>query len=352
MATFRVGIIGCGRPRSEEGSTGFGMAHAHAEGYEAVPDCEIVACADIKKENLKRFAEEHNVPKTYLDYKEMLKKENLDIVSVCTWIALHAEMVCAAAESGVKAIHCEKPMAMTFGDSKLMLETCVQHNVQLTFHHQRRFLPTFRKAKEMANDGTIGELVRLEGSCGNIFDWGTHWLDMFFFYNNEEPAQWVLGQIDSRQESSVFGAPLENQAISHIMWKNGVRGLLICGYQSDIGCSNRLIGSKGIVEVGVNNGPPLRACTFDGKGWEAPQVEGGLHGGNAHELSIADLVDALKTGREPELAGRRALQATEVIFATYESSRRRGRVDLPLDIEDSPFLAMLEAGDIGPNRKT
>jgi hypothetical protein len=59
---------------------------------------------------------------------------------------------------------------------------------------------------------------------------------------------------------------------------------------------------------------------------------------------VLDLIDALKTGREPELAGRRALQATELIFATYESSRRRGRIDLPLTIEDSPFLSMVEEG--------
>ena len=63
-------------------------------------------------------------------------------------------------------------------------------------------------------------------------------------------------------------------------------------------------------------------------------------------LGVLDLVDALKTGREPELAGRRALRATELIFATYESSRRRGRIDLPLEIEDSPFLAMVVAGEL------
>ncbi len=59
---------------------------------------------------------------------------------------------------------------------------------------------------------------------------------------------------------------------------------------------------------------------------------------------VLDLIDALKTGREPELAGRRALQATELIFATYESSRRRGRIDLPLTVEDSPFRAMVDEG--------
>ena len=61
---------------------------------------------------------------------------------------------------------------------------------------------------------------------------------------------------------------------------------------------------------------------------------------------VLDLVDALQTGREPMLAARKALQATELIFATYESSRKRGRVDLPLEIEDSPLLSMIESREI------
>jgi UDP-N-acetylglucosamine 3-dehydrogenase len=61
------------------------------------------------------------------------------------------------------------------------------------------------------------------------------------------------------------------------------------------------------------------------------------------EDGVLDLIDALKADREPELAGRRALRATELIFATYESSRRRGRVELPLMVEDSPLLDMLSA---------
>ena len=91
MAQFKVGIIGCGRPRRESGATGFGMAHAHAAGYETCPDTEIVAVADIKRENGGAFAEEHGVPGVYGDYTEMLEKENLDIVSICLWIALQME---------------------------------------------------------------------------------------------------------------------------------------------------------------------------------------------------------------------------------------------------------------------
>ncbi|MDE2801033.1 MAG: hypothetical protein OXI94_20410, partial [Gemmatimonadota bacterium] len=67
---------------------------------------------------------------------------------------------------------------------------------------------------------------------------------------------------------------------------------------------------------------------------------------DATTVAVLDLVDAVKNGREPELSGRKALQATELIFATYESSRRRGRVVLPLNVDDSALLSMLEDGTV------
>ena len=70
-------------------------------------------------------------------------------------------------------------------------------------------------------------------------------------------------------------------------------------------------------------------------------------GGNDTWLSVLDLIDAVKTGREPELSGRKALQATELIFATYESSRIRRKIVLPLEIEDSPLLSMIENDQVG-----
>ena len=118
MAELRVGIIGCGRPRSEGNSTGFGMAHLHAAGYEASPKTTIVAVADISRENLDAFRNEHSVPRGYENAEKMLTVENLDIVSICLWPHLHAPMVQLAAKSGVRAIHCEKPMAPTFGEAK------------------------------------------------------------------------------------------------------------------------------------------------------------------------------------------------------------------------------------------
>ena len=339
--TFRVGIIGCGRPWKSAGASGFGMSNAHALGYKASPDTTIVALADINLDNARAFQAEHGGDALYADYHEMLAQENLDIVSISTWPHLHAPMVIAAAEAGVKAVHCEKPMAPTFGEARRMVAACEEHGVQLTFNHQRRFGARFRKARDLLRSGAIGELQRLEGGCDNLFDWGTHWFDMFFFYNEETPVDWVIGQIEPAGGPTIFGVPIEGQGISHFKFRNDVRGLLITGYQAAPGAYNRLTGTDGVIEVRLGGTSPLRIWGTGHSAWQEIDVPA-----NENELDdivprgILDLIDALKTGREPELSARRALRATELIFATYESSRRRGRVDLPLEIDDSPFLAM------------
>lgn len=340
MALYKVGIIGCG-----------GRGNAHARGYAVSEDAEMIACADPDTEKASALAEKHNISNIYSDYKEMLDKEELDMVSVCVWTPLHTEIIVAAAKSGVKGIHAEKPMAPTWGESKLQHQTCEENDLMLTFCHQRRFSARFVKAKELANDGTIGQVHRLEGYCSNMFDWGTHWFDMMLFYNNDIPAEWVMGQIHSEEERKVFGVPVENHGLSYFKLENGVYGLLVTG--GDIGgrAANRIIGTDGIIEVGAPDAPAVRVMHSDSNGWEAPSLDGVVPPGGDTTLSVLDLIECLQTEREPELSSRKALQATELIFGTYESSRRRERIYFPLDIEDSPLISMIEEGVVGPKRQ-
>ncbi|GAB4452870.1 MAG: Gfo/Idh/MocA family oxidoreductase [Armatimonadaceae bacterium] len=342
MAKYRVGIIGTGKPWRSEGATGFGMSHRHVQGYKQSEDCELVALCDLVEENARAFMEQHGGQEVYTDYHEMLAKANLDIVSVCTWPHLHAPMVVACAEAGVKAVHCEKPMATTFGDARRMVEACDKSGTQLTFNHQRRFNKPFRKAKELLDSGVVGDLIQMDATCGNLYDWGTHWFDMLGMFNNETPGAWVIGQIDLRGAKPIFGAMVEGQGVSHFKYQNGVYGTLITGYECPPIANIRLRGTEGIIELGVPNGPNLRYLNTKESGWQEVETGDTLHGDQANADGVLDLVDALKNGREPELAGRRALNATELIFGTYESSRRRARVDLPLDTEDSALLDLLE----------
>lgn len=350
MQKLKVGFIGTGNKNKRPDAMGYAMAYQHAAAYKALDNCELAACADISKENAEAFAEHNGVSNIYLTHTEMLANEALDIVSVCVWPRLHSQMVIDCALAGVRAIHCEKPMSNTWGASRLMAQECERRGVQLTFNHQRRFGKPFSMARDLLKAGEIGELRRLEGSCGDIYDYGTHYIDMFGFYNDDVPARWVMGQIDYRTEKFVFGATVENQAICYWEYQNGVFGLMATGMGGrGIGVHNRLIGTEGVIEVGALDNVHLRIKRDGTSGWEVIDTKGEhLHGPGYIERAIADLVEALETEREPELSARRALNTTEIIFACYESSRRRARIDLPLTISDNPLVSMVERGDLKP----
>ena len=148
----------------------------------------------------------------------------------------------------------------------------------------------------------------------------------------------------------MFGVPLDTSGLAWIRWQNGVEGLLCTGGAHMQGPRNRLIGSEGIIEVGGAERAPLRLLRV-GAAWQDfadEEISDVVPPGDDTVLSVLDLIDCLESGAEPRLSARKALQATELIFATYESSRRRGRVVLPLGAEDSALITMLEEGQIGP----
>lgn len=344
---LRAALIGCGK--TGEGRTGSAMGYQHAKGFLKHPKCELVACADIVRANADAFAKAHGGLPVYTDYREMLAKEKIDMISTTVWTPYHHDIVVDCARAGVRAIHCEKPMAHTFGLARNMLKVSEENGVQLTINHQRRFGGPWRIARQLIEQAAIGEVTRLESACDNLFDWGTHWFDMMNYFNGDEPAEWVIGQIDCRTAQSAFGVPLENQGISHIKWRNGVRGMLVTGYDMTIGCSNRIIGTQGVIEVGVPNGPACRYRSSKDTEWQTPSLPS-EQWFDAIAWGIGDAIDCLLEDREPELSARKALSATELIFATYESSRRRARIELPLTIEDHPLVSLLESGQIGPDR--
>lgn len=347
MGKLRVGFIGTGKKKERPDALGYAMAYSHGNAYRTIDSCEMVACADIVEANGQAFADTFGIPKVYTDYKEMLAAENLDMVSICTWMHLHEPMVLDTCAAGVKAIHCEKPMANTWGGAKRMAAAAKEAGVQLTFNHQRRYGVAWTTAKKLLDQGAIGDLVRLESEAPNIYEFGTHSIDMLSFYNGERPAKWVIAQIDYRRETLVFGGHCENQNLVLAEYDNGVFAFLATGAggKRPVGCFTRLMGTDGVIEVYPAGGPALRYRPAGEKEWIVPEL--GPDVDHIRE-AIADAVACLQEGRKCQLDASNALIGTEIIFGAYESSRRRGRVDFPLDIEDNPLEAMVASGDLKP----
>ena len=350
MTTYDVAFIGTGADPETPTSEGFAMAYEHAAAYEKLDSCRLVACADIVRENAAAFAETHGIPEQSIfeDYQEMLATVEPDIVSICTPPATHADLVVGAAESGVlDAIHCEKPMALTWGGARRMAAACEAADVALTFNHMRRFGDPFRDAKALLDDGAIGDLQRIEYNWGNFYDNGTHAIDLCNYFNDERPAEWVIGQLDYREEEVYFGTHNENQMLASWEYDNGVYGMAATGPATGINEGDwRLVGADGFMDVHLTDDLAVRVRGANGN--TEKRYDALARGESCIDRAIADVVDAVDTGRTSELCAANALHATEIIFAGYESVRRRGRVDLPLEIDDNPLESMVSSGTLDP----
>jgi predicted dehydrogenase len=258
-------------------------------------------------------------------------------------------------------------MATTWSDAQEMVEACKLKGVQLTINHQYRFGEPYSKAKELLDGGAIGDLRRFEFGHSTLFDMGSHLFDLCNWYNDGVPAEWVLAQVDYTEENRMFGTHNENQAIAQWRYENGVFGLASTGRGDDfLESLLHIVGTKGEIEIGGSNAP-LR-IRQDGRGWRTIDTGGdGVWGPSKGLLNsaldrfsgriaerfvepsfldraIEDVIKALQTGGEPELVAEEALASQELIFAAWESVRRRGLVDLPLEIDDNPLEALVESG--------
>ena len=154
-----------------------------------------------------------------------------------------------------------------------------------------------------------------------------------------------MAQIAYRDENIVFGSHNENQALALWEYDNGVMGLAATGKGSAlVGAQTRVVGEKGIIEVLPENGPDLRLKRDGDENWQNFSCKKGDY----IDKAIADVVKALREDGESVLCARNALKSTEVIFACFESVRKRGRVELPLEIDDNPLETMVAEGQINP----
>jgi predicted dehydrogenase len=256
-------------------------------------------------------------------------------------------------------------MADMFGGARRMVEVCDTHDIQLTFHHQYRFKHAFRVVKKAIDEGAIGDLQRVSYGFPDLFTHGTHSIDLCGYYNDERPAEWVVGQIDYRTENRHRGTHVENQAFAMWEYDNGVEGLgstqhgqylldergATDRFDCHYGIHNRVDGTQGtilVVQRYADEGPRYVTLRGSGEDWERIAETGGVHSGDDDRRAIVDVLDAYENGTDSELSGKNALKTTEILFGVWESSRRRGRVDLPLEIDDHPLAAMVEAGDLDP----
>ena len=151
------------------------------------------------------YAQRHGVPRWYADGDELIADPGVDAIYIATPPDNHMEYTLRAAAAG-KPVYVEKPMARTHGECERMIDACRDADVPLFVAYYRRCLPTFVKARELIEDGAIGDIrfasVTLVGppaenhlhadglpwrvlpeisGGGLFFDVGSHQLDLLDF---------------------------------------------------------------------------------------------------------------------------------------------------------------------------
>ncbi|MBY9017548.1 MAG: Gfo/Idh/MocA family oxidoreductase [Candidatus Lokiarchaeota archaeon] len=162
---LNVGIIGTGV-----------IFDLHILGYLNNTDAKVVALCNRTKEKarekIQKFKLDENIP-IYSDYKEMLDKEDLDIIEILLPHYLHAEVTFYAAKKGIKVISVQKPMALTLGEADDMIKACLKSGSLLSVYENFFFAPHIMKAKALLDEDYIGEIssIRIKVAIGTKGGW-------------------------------------------------------------------------------------------------------------------------------------------------------------------------------------
>lgn len=142
----RIGVIGVGQ-----------IGKHHLDNYSKIPDAQIVAIADINETEARRVAELHKIPDIYTDFRELLKRDDIEAVDVALHNNLHMPVTVAALEAG-KNVYCEKPMAGSYRDAETMFNRAKELGRKLSIQLASLFANETKAAKYLIENGHLGKV--------------------------------------------------------------------------------------------------------------------------------------------------------------------------------------------------
>jgi len=341
------------------GVIGLRMGRSHARSMQRLDAYQVVGLCDLNAELAGELVTEaFPDAKAYTDYQEMLAAEQLDVVAVCTPTDSHAQLTIAVAETGVRGICCEKPMATSLGDGRAMIRACDENGVKLIVSHQRRMGPDLLTMRRLIDEGAIGEVYLVRGGCqGDLLSDGTHLIDSLRWLAGDSPVQWLLGQIhretpDPEEEHGIgfhrsggyrYGHMVENGAMAVIEFESGLRAEMFTGSMHMRGRPYQdyeVLGTKGrLWRNGDQADPPLRIQDEEAGGYRVLSNDPDAPA-HAQVNMYAAFAQTIREGTPHPLSGESGLADLEVIMAIHESARTHNRIEFPLEQETYPLLLM------------
>ncbi|MGE7825833.1 Gfo/Idh/MocA family protein [Paenibacillus sp. NPDC093718] len=327
----RFGIIGCGI-----------IADIHAKGILNTEEAELAAVFDTKRESAVKLTETYggDICNTL---EELLAREDVEVVCICTPSGMHAEQTAMVARAG-KHVLVEKPMAIRLDDVERMIEVCAENDVLLATVFPRRMSPQARYARKVIQEGRLGKfslcsayvmLYRdqayydsagwrgtwaMDGG-GAMMNQGIHTVDML---------QWLVGPVASlsaKAKAVLRNIEVEDTVIAALEFASGALGVLEITTTACDGKGQRLVihGDKGVLVIEEDT---IVSLEIDGQQIQLPEFEPFKVIPDGHRLQIRDMALAVREGRQPVITGKDGRHSLEIILCTYEASRQRKEIQL------------------------
>jgi len=269
VSKVRIGIVGVGL-----------IGQTHLSNYAKIQDAEVVAVCDINEQAAQAVASQFGIPDVYTDFRELLKRDDIDAIDVCLHNNFHAPVTNEALKAG-KHVYCEKPIAGTYFDGVTMLETAKETGKMLHIQLNTLYKKETKAAKALIEEGSLGKLYharstgfrrrgrpfvdgygtkffnRKETAAGGaLLDMGVYHIAQILYLLGVPTLKSVSGKVyqemdmdASRREESQFD--VEELGLGFVRFEEGVTLDLIEAWSVHMGGfeGSSVLGSKGGVRL-------------------------------------------------------------------------------------------------------
>jgi predicted dehydrogenase len=316
------GLIGCGDI----------AAKRVAAALRDSPGSALVAVARARGELAAEFAKTHGARRSYADWRDVLRDEEVGAVYVATPVRLHAEQTIAAAEAG-KHVLCEKPMALDTPQCERIIAAARASGVRLGVAYYRHLYPMVARLRALISSGEIGRPVladvqsfepfdapagqprawllrKADSGGGPMMDFGCHRIEILLDLLG--PAADVRGfstNVRFRERD------VEDTCVAHFRFAGGAQATLAVSHAArERRDSFVLYGTEGSAHVPVLNEGLLRVVTAAGTREESHPPHA-----NLHQPLVEDFVAAVREGRPPAVTGEMGLAVSRALAAIYRA---------------------------------
>jgi predicted dehydrogenase len=318
-------------------------------------NCDLLAVCDTNAEKAKAAAEQYGCD-AYTGFTEMLKRDDIDIVSICTPSGMHCEMAVEAANAGK---HCmmEKPIDVQLAPIDRAIGVFAGKGLKLGCIFQNRLEPVIQMAREAVSAGRLGTPL-----VGNItIKW--HRTDEYYLANGGwrgtwkwdgggslinqsihtiDILQWLMGEVDSVfavARVAAHAIETEDIACALVKFKNGAMGTITGSTATypGFGTTIEVHGTRGgicirdmrVVQWKIHNDDKQVMDAEENSMIEKTSSalksnvsrDPNAIGNDTTFLQIQDFIDSVREKREPMISGKEGREAVKIILAIYESAR-------------------------------